>query len=254
MRDDHAGLPSIGDKQIGINGVALLSPLTGLGQYTFHLVSEMQQLLSRPPWLFYGSDWRQELRDTPLPGISRLKKIVRRWLPDSYRMSRLLMQHRFSAGVRKQRIELYHEPNCLAFEYRGPTVVTVHDLSWIGYPETHPPERVRIMERLMPEIMRRADHVVVDSAFIRAEVLSHYGIAPERVSTVPLGVQPAFRPMDKYACQPVLHRFGLRFGRYILAVGTLEPRKNLATVLAAHAQLPAVLRRYMPLVIAGGEG
>ena len=254
MRDEQGGLPSIGGHQLGINASALLSPLTGIGRYTFHLVTELQQLLQRPPWLFYATDWHQEIRSAALPGAVGLKKVIKRWLPDSYRLARMLMQQRFSAGVRRHQVGLYHEPNYLAFDYRGPTVVTVHDLSWIRYPETHPAERVRVMDRLMPEIMRRADHVVVDSAFVRAEVMAHYGIAAERVSTVLLGVGAEFHPMDESLCEAVLRRYGLHFGQYLLTVGTLEPRKNLVTALAAFAQLPAALRRRMPLVIAGGAG
>ncbi len=254
MRDDHTRLPTIGDRQLGINGLALLSPLTGIGQYTWNLVTELRQLLRHPPWLFYATDWRSEIRSTPAPGANGLKQIVKRWMPGSYRVARLLMQRRFSAGVRKHRIALYHEPNYLAFDYRGPTVVTIHDLSWIRYPHTHPRERVRRMNHLMPDIVRRADHIVVDSAFIRSEVMAHYGVAPERVSTVLLGVQPDFRPRDEASCQTILQRHGLHYGGYLLAVGTLEPRKNLHTALAAFAQLPATLRRRFPLVIAGGTG
>lgn len=254
MRDDHTGLPSIGDRQLGINGLALLSPLTGIGQYTWNLVTELRQLLRHPPWLFYATDWRNEIRSAPMAGASGFKQIAKRLIPGSYRVARLLMQRRFNAGVRTHRIALYHEPNYLAFDYRGPTIVTVHDLSWVRYPQTHPAERVRRMNRLMPDIVRRADHIVVDSMFIRAEVMAHYGVAPERVSTVLLGVQPDFRPRDEAACQTVLLRHGLRYGAYLLAVGTLEPRKNLQTVLAAFAQLPATLRRRYPLVIVGGAG
>ena len=254
MRDDFTPLPTIGEHQLGINGVALLSPLTGIGQYTSHLVRELQHLLRQAPWLFYATHWHRELRSAPLPASTGMKQLVKRMLPQSYRVSRWLMQHRFDAGVRKHRIELYHEPNYLAFNYRGPTVVSVHDLSWIRYPQTHPIERVRQMDRLMPDVMRRADHVIVDSAFIRAEVIAHYGIAPERVSTVLLGVQSDFQPREPRACEHIMRKHGLEYGQYILALGTLEPRKNLPTVLAAHAQLPATLRRLYPLVIAGGAG
>jgi glycosyltransferase involved in cell wall biosynthesis len=95
---------------------------------------------------------------------------------------------------------------------------------------------------------------VVDSDFVRAEVISHYGAAPERVTTVPLGVTPDFRPLDASACRAVLAARHLDYRRYVLAVGTLEPRKNLAIAVAAFASLPPPVRRAFPLVVAGMSG
>ena len=239
---------------VGINGVALLSPLTGIGQYTLHLVRELQQLLPMQPWLFYGSGWNRELRNAPLPGVDGIKKLIKRAVPNPYMVARFLQQRQFSRGVKQQGIRLYHEPNFLAYRFGGPTVVTVHDLSWIRHPETHPAERVRVMDKLMPRVVETAAEIIVDSEFVRQEVIGHYGVAPERVTTVLLGVAPAFRPQPESACRTVLAAQGLRYGEYLLAVGTLEPRKNLATVIAAFSRLPQAMRKRTPLVIVGMNG
>ncbi|WP_151635788.1 glycosyltransferase family 4 protein [Noviherbaspirillum aerium] len=238
--------------RVGINAVPLLGPLTGVGQYTYRLISEMQHLLDPQPWLFYGTDWGQDLRTAAPPAARRINDAIKRFVPNPLVLTRMLKQLRFSSGAREHGITLYHEPAYLALRYRGPTVVTVHDISWIRYPETHPAERVREMNRVMPSVLRRADHIVVDSEFVRQEVIDHYGLAAERVSTILLGVAPEFRPMN--ASGAVLSQYGLRYGQYILAVGTLEPRKNLLSVIAAFSRLPDGVRWQMPLVIVGMDG
>jgi alpha-1,3-rhamnosyl/mannosyltransferase len=238
--------------RVGINAVPLLGPLTGVGQYTYRLVSEMQQLLPLQPWLFYGTNWSQELRTAAPPAARRINDAIKRYLPNPLVLTRLLKQVRFSGGARRHGISLYHEPAYLALRYRGPTVVTVHDISWVRYPETHPAERVREMNRVLPSVLRRADHIVVDSEFVRQEVIDHYGLAPERVTTILLGVAPEFCPIA--ASGPVLAQHRLQVGRYMLAVGTLEPRKNLSTVIAAFSRLPDGVRRQTPLVIVGMHG
>lgn len=248
------GSPLLPSLRLGVNAVALLSPLTGIGQYTYHLVSELQGLLTRAPYLFYATRWQQELRDAPVPNADILKKTFKFIVPQSYKVSRLLQQAFFSSGIRRHRIDLYHEPNFLSFRYRGPTVVTVHDLSWIRYPQTHPPQRVRLLNELLPKTLARADHIVVDSEFIRKEVIDYYGVAENRITSALLGVRAAFRPASPDTCLAVLNRHGLRHGHYILAVGTLEPRKNLAVALLAFSRLPAAMRRHYPLVIAGARG
>ena len=247
-------MKSIQSMKIGINGVALLSPLTGIGQYTYHLTKELQQILDIQPWLFYGAGWRQEVRHSPLPGVGGLKKLIKHFVPNSYRVSRFLQNRQFGLGMKKCEIELYHEPNFIAYPCARPTVVTVHDLSWIRHPETHPAERVKMMDSLMPDVVRNAQHLLVDSDFVRGEVIGHYGVSPDKVTTVLLGVSPLFKPADAETCRSTLERHGLRYGEYLLAVGTLEPRKNLATVIAAFQQLPASLRIRYPLVIVGMNG
>jgi glycosyltransferase involved in cell wall biosynthesis len=89
---------------------------------------------------------------------------------------------------------------------------------------------------------------------VRQEVMEYYGVPDARVTTVLLGVSPEFKPLDAGRCLPALAQFGLQPGRYLLAVGTLEPRKNLSTMIAAFERLPAGLRRRFPLVIVGMNG
>jgi glycosyltransferase involved in cell wall biosynthesis len=240
--------------RVGINAVPILSPLTGVGQYTYRLITELQPILPQRPWLFYGTSWARELRSAPAPGARELNNAIKRFMPHPHLITRLLKQTRFSTGVRRHKVNLYHEPAYLAYRFKGPTVVTVHDLSWVRHPETHPAERLREMNRFMPRVVEQATHIVVDSEFVRREVMTHYGVAGDRVTTVLLGVGQEFRPIDSTHSRPALEQFGLKHGHYLLAVGTLEPRKNLSTVIAAFEQLPETMRQRFPLVIVGMKG
>lgn len=239
---------------IALNATPLLTPLTGIGRYTRELAIELGRMLDDPPWLFYARDWAREVRDSPAGGPQGAWDRLKGHIPFAYEMARARQQRHFSRGVRELGIALYHETNYLAFRFAGPTVVTVHDLSWVRHPETHPTERVRAMNRMMPEVMERAAHVLTDSEFVRGEIVEAYGVSPDRVSVAPLGVDPEFRPLPRAECEPTLRKLGLEYGRYCLALGTLEPRKNLAAVLDAHSGLPAALRERYPLAVAGMSG
>lgn len=240
--------------RVGINAVPILSPLTGVGQYTYRLITQLQQLLPQKPWLFYGTVWDQEIRTVASPGARELNNAIKRMLPHPHLVTRFLKQTRFSSGVHQHKINLYHEPAYLAYRFAGPSVVTVHDLSWIRHPETHPAARLREMNRFMPKVIKHATHIMVDSDFVRNEVMSYYGVPGDRVTTVLLGVAPEFQPLDANECSPLLAQFGLQPGQYLLTVGTLEPRKNLSSVIAAFSQLPDGIRQRFPLVIAGMNG
>jgi alpha-1,3-rhamnosyl/mannosyltransferase len=158
------------------------------------------------------------------------------------------MARRIGGGI------VYHESNLIARPFDGATVVMVHDLSWRAHPALHPPERVAWIERRLPATLRQATRFVSVSDFTARTMMTELGIDRARIDVVSPGVSPVFRPLDAHEAAPVLARHGLADHGYILAVSTIEPRKNFDRLLAAHARLPASLRSRAPLVIAGGRG
>jgi alpha-1,3-rhamnosyl/mannosyltransferase len=240
--------------RVALNGTSLLSPLTGIGQYTYHLACGLQATPGIELEFFYGTHWSRELQAAAMPGVASLKSLFSRIVPNAPAISRMLRQRRFDAGMRKLVPDVYHDPNFLAFKTSRPCVITVHDLSWIRFPESHPADRVRMMAQFFEPSLRRSNLVLTDSAFVKRELIDVFGTAPEHIVTVPLGVDAQFRPMSAQETAPVLARHDLAHRRYVLAVGTLEPRKNLQAALSAFSRLPAEMRRRYPLVVAGMSG
>ena len=159
----------------------------------------------------------------------------------------------FRVAARWGRFDLYHEPNFVPVRTHLPTVVTVHDLSVLLHPEWHPADRVRFHERHFRRGLADAAHVVVVSESVRRELIEFLGVAPERVTAVHNGIGENYRPQPAASVAAMRSRLGLP-PRYLLAVGTIEPRKNIGTLLRAFADLPPGLREKCPLVLAGGWG
>ncbi len=180
-----------------------------------------------------------------VPGLASLRGLL---VARRLQATALAMFRRTGAPV------LYHEINTIARPFRGVTVVTVHDLSFRADPHLHPPARVAWMERRLPGTLRQARRFVAVSAFTRREMVDRLGVAADRIDVVEPGLSSVFRPVAAAAAAPVLARFGLADRGYVLAVSTLEPRKNFDRLLAAHTLLPPALRQRFPLVIAGGRG
>jgi len=239
---------------VAIDALPLLSPSTGIGRYTRELVLQFYASQDVRPFLHYGLRWSTELREAPVAGIVTAKNAFKRVVPQSYEIMRALRQVSFWAGARRHRINVYHAPNFMPLAFSGPTVITVHDLSFLRYPETHPAERVRVMNRRVPRAIASCDYVLVDSEFVRQEVLDVYRTSPEKVVTTHLGVSERFRAMTREQTRPVLERHGLQHGSYVLSVGTLEPRKNLAGTLEAFCRLPTPLQKRFPLALVGMVG
>ena len=239
--------------RVGINATALLSPRTGIGQYVYHLGRECLEADDISPSFFYGN-WKTQLRAQPLPNIDTIKTYIKKAVPWSYEIKSLIFQAQFSLGLLKNRIDVYHEPNYLAFRFPGPSVITVHDLSWIRHPETHPKQRLAAMGRHFPRSLEGASAILTDCSFVKQELVETFGLDPERVTPVLLGVSPDFFPRAPAECNVFLADHGLAHGQYVLSVGTLEPRKNIPALIDAYSMLPADLQRRFPLVLVGMRG
>ncbi|HVE48316.1 MAG TPA: glycosyltransferase family 1 protein [Casimicrobiaceae bacterium] len=243
--------------RVAFNATPLLSPITGIGNYIIELGAALAASGTVDPYSFYRYKWRHEAPTPPAeapPGTRELANRIKPLIPMRGPMRRAAHYLGFSSGLKRNRVQLYHEPNYIPLSYDVPTVITIHDLSWMRFPEAHPADRVRWLDRTLPEAIDRSQAILVDSDFIRHEVLTTFGIDTERVTTVHLGVSPVFHPRAADVTGSVLARFGLSHGSYILTVGTLEPRKNLRHMLESYALLPASFRERFPLVIAGARG
>lgn len=243
---------------VAMNGSALLSPLTGIGQYVLNLAKGLQATPEVDLDLFYGDHFSPDIKHavTLRAGQMRafVRAVIRTAIPNAYGVHRMLHQRNFNKGLRRKKYDVYHEPNYLALRFDGPTVITVHDLSWIRFPETHPAERVKAMDRFFEPALRKASMLLTDSEFIRNEVIQAFSLDPASIVAIPLGLDPLFRPMTVDETRPVLSRLGLTHGQYFLSVGTLEPRKNMQATVAAYSALPGQLRERFPLVLAGMKG
>ncbi|HEX6290760.1 MAG TPA: glycosyltransferase family 1 protein [Herpetosiphonaceae bacterium] len=131
-----------------------------------------------------------------------------------------------------------------------PTVVTVHDLAFLRF-NLHRPAKRRYLSLLTRLSVRHAAHVITVSEFTRREVLELLNVPPDRVTAVPNGRKAEFAPVDEATIERFRQQKGLP-PRFLLSVGTLEPRKNIATLIRAYAQ--ARDRLDLPLLIGGGKG
>jgi glycosyltransferase involved in cell wall biosynthesis len=130
-----------------------------------------------------------------------------------------------------------------------PSVVTVHDLGYRRFPNAHPPRQRRYLDWSTGFSARRATHLLADSQATRRDLAEFYGVPPGKVTVVYPGGPEGLARVDP---APVRQRHRLP-AEYVLHVGTLQPRKNLARLIEAVASLRA-RRPALGLVLAGRPG
>lgn len=243
---------------LDVSAVSL--PLSGIGRYTLELAGQLPLCPGVEEVAYLAGERVQSNFDPaaiqPPPPASRFRQWLKPLLPyklllGPYRRRRA---RALAAGLHDYRDYLFHSPNFSLPPVEGRAVATLHDLSVFHFPQFHPRDRVNYLRDQIAHSIARADHLVTDSAFVRDELLHLFELPVDKVTAVPLGVDASFRPRRAAELQAVMARYGLRAGAYLLSVGTIEPRKNLAALLRVYQSLSQELRRQYPLVIAGAYG
>jgi len=235
---------------------AITAPLTGIGRYALELARGLAQHEAIEELRLYSA---YRWVDDPAQALAANRTIaaIRRNVPFKTAALELYQQIRgglFRLHTRRMQGFLLHTPNYVLMPFDGPALTTVHDLSWLSYPDAHPLERVRFLDRHLPRTLARADLVLTDSDFVAAEIASRFSLPREKIRAIPLGVDAAYRPRTAEEILATLAKHGLEHSAYLLVVATLEPRKNLDRLVRAYASLPTATKARHPLVIVGARG
>jgi len=157
-----------------------------------------------------------------------------------------------AAVFRSRRYACHFQPNYLAIPCGGCCVSAVHDLSVLEHPEWHPADRVKWWEADLAGSMAATDHWIVPSHFTRKRMVEILDVPSENITVIPYAARPL--PYSEPSSAAARKAEAGLPDRYLLHLGTLEPRKNLAMLLDAYAKLSPSLRRRCPLILAGSAG
>jgi glycosyltransferase involved in cell wall biosynthesis len=236
-------------------------PLTGIGRYTF----ELGQHLSKSPAIetlvfFNGRHLSQRL---PAPEMVNLqidhksmKYQLKQWVQNSeilseiYRLNLLLLQQQ---KLKSHSEFIYHGPNFYLPRFKGKKVATFHDLSPY-YPGYHKPIHAKYLQKRFAYTLKHADALITDSEYVKQEIISKFDWPSNRIFSIPLAAGKEFFPRKASNVQFILNKYHLSFQGYALYVGTIEPRKNILTMLKAYRNLPPAVRKKWPIVLSGYEG
>jgi glycosyltransferase involved in cell wall biosynthesis len=152
------------------------------------------------------------------------------------------------------RSDLYHATDFILPPTAAPhTILTVHDLTFERDPNSAAPTLLAFLKRAVPDSVRRAGHIIADSQATADDLHTLYGVPRERMTVILSGVEVRFRPEPQSSNEEQLLRAKYKIGDapFVLAVGTLQRRKNHLGLVRAFAKLRD---RSVNLVIAGGKG
>ena len=241
--------------RVGLEGRVLTPHIGGIGRYALRLIEGLAALtVEECPDLELVVFTAPQTNRVCLEELRvKVCERFRRCRSTLVRSSLLL-----AVGGVLEHIDLFHglEPAGYPILYKlGKAVVTVHDVTPVTLPWAFPPRHRWIVSTALARARTQADVVIVPSAATAEDVRRHLKIGPERITVIPMGCETRFQPTrDASQAARVRRRYRLP-ARYMLFVGTLEPRKNLGGLLRAFALFRAEHSGDdVKLVIAGVRG
>jgi glycosyltransferase involved in cell wall biosynthesis len=249
---------------IVIDAIPLHSDFTGIAKYTFEI---SQRIVSREATLdptFYYGYFQKKLYS---PGVSRdahvtqtVKKKVKKYLSDNYVLRKITremmsLSSLFYSRVLNREWDLYWEPNTVPIQHMKckHLVTTVHDLSFHVYPNAHPKERTEYFHKHIHGVCK-SDRIITGSQCTKNEIIDFLQFDASRIQVIYHGVDHEnFRVYERSMMQTFSDQYRLP-DRFVLFVGSIEPRKNLKNALLAYNSLSDKFKREHKFLLAGFSG
>lgn len=242
--------------RIGIDVTAAVSQGGGIGRYTRELVRTIVSVdRNREYHLFSARQPRKLSFPDAIPTASHVSyhqaPISEQWLYRIWHRLRLPLPVQWFTGG----LDLFHSPDFVLPPTSShiPTLLTVHDLSFVHYPDTFTPSLVNYLTKVVPSSVTRASHILADSQATKADLVSLWNVPAHKVTVLLSGVSSEFRPVtDKDKLDSVRRKYHLGNRPYLFSVSTLQPRKNYQMLIRAFQ--PIAQKHPHNLIIAGGKG
>lgn len=248
--------------KIAIDALPAMLQKTGVGHYTHHLCSLLPKIA--PEHDYYLCDALSGMGFYNMARLAKGSRVADRFFAISgvsfpfvtvARLRLLLSNKMRGETTRIEEADVFFGTNFRGlFSSSFKTVITIHDMAQMYFRETIEEKTLVYLENELPQAAQKAHRIIAVSETTKNDIVRFLDIPPERVKVVHNGVDAAFCPVaDPAQLDQVRTRYRLP-ERFLLCVGTIQPRKNLARLLEAYAKICQEHGCQHDLVLVGGDG
>ncbi|MBI4054139.1 MAG: glycosyltransferase family 4 protein [Candidatus Doudnabacteria bacterium] len=245
--------------RIGIDARTLTADeFTGVETYTINVIQQLLELGKPENFVLFSSGGKRNLNSRLLrllPGKVNLKDLR---IPNRLLNASLLFFAKPEIDRLLGKIDAFFSPRYLfgAYSAQCRLVVTIHDVSFVHFPEFFS-RKQRLWHQVVSDhrACLRAQAVIVVSSSTRLDVAKFFNTPSKKIFTVPPGLDHRIfnTTVDREREERLRHKYQLS-GDYIVYLGTIEPRKNVAAIIAAYEKFRTKAKNKVKLVLAGGLG
>jgi len=232
--------------RIGIDARLVYYQQAGITQYILRLIEGLAQINEGDEFIIL-QHWRDNSIFVKSPNFRRRAIFT----PSHHRFE----QRSLPLELLLTRLDLLHSPDFIPpFQRRWKSVITIHDLNFLAYPHFLTPEAARYYGQI-DQAVRRADGIIAVSESTKRDIVRLTGVRESKIQVIYEGTNPVFRPLNGYEdeIRAMKRKYGITKD-FILFVSTIEPRKNIPTLLRAFRRLLDDYHADVQLVLAGRKG
>jgi glycosyltransferase involved in cell wall biosynthesis len=230
---------------IGIDARLVHYRRAGISQYTLHLLEQLAAVDQADQFTVFQSR-RDASTLVDQPNFRRRSL----WTPPHHRLEQIFLPLELATVD----LDVLHSPDFIPpFRRSAKSVITVHDLNFLLYRDFLTPESASYYGQI-DQAVRKCDHIIAVSQSTKRDIVRLTGASEDKITVVHEAAHPSYRPLDRGAA---MHRVREQFGQerpFVLFVSTIEPRKNVPTLLKAFRRLLDDYRPEVDLVLAGEKG
>ncbi len=232
--------------RIGIDARLVYYSKAGIGQYIIHLAKALSKLETPGDNFLLLQSRKDKTQIIQNHNFSRINL----WTPSHNRLEQMALR----IETTPLGLDLLHSPDFIPpFNRNYKSIITVHDLAFLLYPQFMTKESARYYGQI-DQAVRSADHIIAVSEATKKDLIKLLGVPREKITVIYEGKNPSYRPMDKAkAAAFVKQTFGLA-PDFIFFISTIEPRNNVPTLIESFKLLKDRYKRSEKLVIAGSRG
>jgi glycosyltransferase involved in cell wall biosynthesis len=214
--------------RIGIDARLVYYTKAGIGQYILNLIPSLKEIDKRNEYIIL-----QSRKDKSIIADAPNFRRAFLWTPCHHRFEQLALRFELSPLG----LDLLHSPDFIPpFSRNFKSIITIHDLAFLIYPHFLTRESARYYSQIYRAV-RSTDHIIADSESTKRDAIRLLGVPEQKITAIHLAANPIYRPIeDEEAIRLVKEKYSIG-GDFILFVSTIEPRKNLPTLLRAYRML-----------------
>jgi len=237
-------------KNLVIDSIPLLSPLTGIGRYIYEISKELEKKDTFETSYFYGYYSHTLMKPSHKPALKSMKSIITKFTFFKKLAREIIL---LLGKINAKSYDIYWEPNLLPNQNikTKKLITTVHDFSFVLHKEYHPKERIEYIDKYFTKNIIKSDMIITGSHFTKNEILQRLDFKEEQIEVIYHGIDHNL--FQVYSNEDLKVDFELP-KKFILSVGSIEPRKNLIGLLEAYSKLSLEIKKEYKLVIAGFKG
>lgn len=241
-------------KTILIDAKVLLSPFTGIARYTYENSKRIKQSDDYNVYFnyIYPSKNLLENRNQKTKSKFTINLLSKNRFLKKYKRKLINAINIFDHKI----YDIYWQPNIIPNPHiKAKNIVsTVHDLSFLHYPKSHPKERIDYFKKNFVKQVSKSSYIITGSNYTKEEIVKYLHFSPNKVRVISHGID---HNLYKKYPNNILNKTKQKFNlpdNFLLFVGSIEPRKNLLTLLKAFNSLQEEIKQKYPLFLVGASG